>query len=758
MKLIHKILSSILTLAMLLGLILPAAAAEKYTGALIMTPDSSTVDAGDTVYLTITVSDGFATRGSGMTITYDPAYLQPDTASSQPVQPFAIHGPLTVGEDTALRISFFPGETEYPFAAGGQIAVVAFKALAPCEKTTVKMTASYLYDNNLAQIDMASAENVDICIQTVPVTGISLDAQSLTLETEETTQLTESITPENATDKTVIWSSSDESVVIVTDGVLTGVGVGTAVITAKAGDFTAQCTVTVTLPPNVGYTLTMPEDTTKVYGETVPIPVTIGNMDVDVFSAFDISLAYDPQFLELTSTEIDGLTITAENGTVNVLGYGEDQKVDTAPFTLTFKTLKTGETEIPVLSARVDNSGNAVTENAPKATLIDGETKITIGGYPVSLPDGFGGETVAQPGEDYTFTVPTDHYDYTVSVTVGGESVEPQKDEDGGYTIPADSVTGEIVVSADKTGKIFDVKLGTDMTGAAQAQYMSDYTATLNRDSGYSYAVSVKIGGEAYTGFGVNGDSYTIPGQDITGDIVFTVTKAEIIAPPTPVTYHNITFEGTGAGAAEGNVTTVKNGSSYTFQLDKESGYRYSVSYTMDGGDPITIRPDADGNYTIPNVTGNVVITVQKESDQSGYSVEVYEYISLDEKTMYLVLVQGELDDSKVFAYDGSAMHYSTVYNAWCILTVEADTLTESGAGKRISSQTGVMNEISSADCDVNMTGLVDINDAQLVYDMYKGIYEDFAVINMHRFLNADVNADKKVTVNDAAAVVSAIK
>ena len=68
------------------------------------------------------------------------------------------------------------------------------------------------------------------------------------------------------------------------------------------------------------------------------------------------------------------------------------------------------------------------------------------------------------------------------------------------------------------------------------------------------------------------------------------------------------------------------------------------------------------------------------------------------------------------------------------------------------------MEAIGAANYDVNMTGLVDINDAQLAYDMYNGEYEDFSIINMHRFLNADVNADWKINVADAAAIASGIK
>ncbi|MDI9471377.1 MAG: hypothetical protein QM221_00465, partial [Bacillota bacterium] len=63
-----------------------------------------------------------------------------------------------------------------------------------------------------------------------------------------------------------------------------------------------------------------------------------------------------------------------------------------------------------------------------------------------------------------------------------------------------------------------------------------------------------------------------------------------------------------------------------------------------------------------------------------------------------------------------------------------------------------------SATNDVNMSGLVDINDAQLVYDIYNGKYQDFTVVVMQKFLYADVNADKIVNVTDAAAVVAAIQ
>ena len=79
----------------------------------------------------------------------------------------------------------------------------------------------------------------------VAVIGVTLDQTAVELEIGGTATLVATVTPENATDKTVTWTSSDEAVATVQDGVVTAVAVGEATITAKAGDAEAACTVTV---------------------------------------------------------------------------------------------------------------------------------------------------------------------------------------------------------------------------------------------------------------------------------------------------------------------------------------------------------------------------------------------------------------------------------------------------------------------------------------------------------------------------------
>lgn len=81
---------------------------------------------------------------------------------------------------------------------------------------------------------------------TTGVTGITLNKTSIELEVNGRETITATIAPANATFKTVAWNSSNEAVAKVTNsGEVTGVAAGTATVTAKAGNKTATCAVTV---------------------------------------------------------------------------------------------------------------------------------------------------------------------------------------------------------------------------------------------------------------------------------------------------------------------------------------------------------------------------------------------------------------------------------------------------------------------------------------------------------------------------------
>jgi len=87
----------------------------------------------------------------------------------------------------------------------------------------------------------------------IPVTGVTLDREALVLVKGGSQQLVATVTPANATDKRVTWSSSDDSVATVSqNGVVTAIDVGSAIITVTTvdGGFTARCSVEVSLVVN----------------------------------------------------------------------------------------------------------------------------------------------------------------------------------------------------------------------------------------------------------------------------------------------------------------------------------------------------------------------------------------------------------------------------------------------------------------------------------------------------------------------------
>jgi uncharacterized protein YjdB len=98
-------------------------------------------------------------------------------------------------------------------------------------------------------------------IQWIPATGIALDQTYGSLEVGESLTLAATVSPSNASDQGVIWSSSDEDVAAVANGIVTGVGSGNATITARAtdGGFTASYALSVGLPPVAVTGILMPE-------------------------------------------------------------------------------------------------------------------------------------------------------------------------------------------------------------------------------------------------------------------------------------------------------------------------------------------------------------------------------------------------------------------------------------------------------------------------------------------------------------------
>ena len=151
---------------------------------------------------------------------------------------------MTIGDFLQLTATIYPKDAEYKdviwSSNNEDVAVVDQKGLVQAKAYgKVKITATSK-DGGLEAV-------CNVTVEPVAVTEVSLNAKAVTLKVGETYQLKETILPENATDQTVTWTSSNTKAATVSGGAVTAVGTGSAVIIVKtnSGAKTASCTVTV---------------------------------------------------------------------------------------------------------------------------------------------------------------------------------------------------------------------------------------------------------------------------------------------------------------------------------------------------------------------------------------------------------------------------------------------------------------------------------------------------------------------------------
>jgi len=171
-------------------------------------------------------------------------------------------------------------------------------------------------------------------VTTVAVTSVTLDKTELALTIgDAAVQLTATVKPDNATDADVDWSSSDVSVATVDgSGLVTAVADGTATITAKAGEKTAECTVTVKA---AGKTLAeaTSEDIGKIAGKDGKIYATKADAEAVATGNAVAMIAY---------VGSDTYDATYKNGLAIALADEPQSRWSTAKMICEFKTAITG--------------------------------------------------------------------------------------------------------------------------------------------------------------------------------------------------------------------------------------------------------------------------------------------------------------------------------------------------------------------------------------------------------------------------------
>lgn len=542
-----------------------------------------------------------------------------------------------------------------------------------------------------------------------------------------------------------------------------------------------QATLTVTgAPAAEGYTVAVSGNTTiQTDGEAeVKLNITHSDANETSYAAYSMKVSYNKDVLTYKSFSDADATVTDDgNGNLTIYRYGKDLTLG-QNLTLSFTGKAGGTGEVKVTEAKIDKSENAL-KNAPAAT-VTGSATITVGQtYTVNRDTNVvDGNPKAEAGKDYTFKLANglDGNCMTVSYTVGGvDKGTLTQGADGSYTIPAGEITGDITITA--VGKTYTVtKVGTGVDdvnlNGNTATYGTNYTFTLTPEANYAYTVTVTAGGKTVTPtLDADGKIYTINGKDITGNVVITVTKEANKA--------QINFAGSGVADVVNGSTSqiVEPGQDFKFSIHKENGYEYTVTAAKANDTTVTVTDNGDGTYTIAGAdiaAGDVItVTVEKKLIETKYTIEVNEFVKLDAnaegkaQSVFLITAKlngdAKLADGKVLAYGNNAMFQNAERydGAYAYLVISDKTLDEVKAEAEKAGQITEVNGIAqtfNVNGDVNGTGLVDINDAQLVYNIYNTKYDSFETTTMKMFLAADVNKDREVSALDAAAVVGLIK
>ncbi len=526
---------------------------------------------------------------------------------------------------------------------------------------------------------------------------------------------------------------------------------------------TASATATLTISDDpaltADYYATVSSTTSVVVaGDAISVALNVsGNGKYTEFNAAEIQLSYSGNIVfDKDSSSLSGAEVSVSNGTITLVDKGEAEELGNGVYMLAFTATEAGSATVTLVSAAFGTAEESETEDLVEATCDTTPVTITItpAVHSVTLPAIFSGAETVANGSSYTFSKETAtgaYYNYgTVTATMGGTSVPVTDNGDGTWTIA--NVTGELVISGSRTEKQYDVTINgeTAANDGAQATYNTNYSFTLPADvaagleNGYTYALtSVTIDGKAYNSYSVDGKTYTIPGADITGNVEITIT--ETVLEPNKFT---VSVSGSGAGAVTGTFpATVSKGGSFALTLSPETGYTYAVS--AEGYDVAV----SGNTYTISNITGNVTFVVTRSVIIDN--VTVSEYVTLNGTSMWLVKNTTEKLEGKLYTYQGQNMFWSEEQGAYCTLVISVDK--PAPAADDFAIITGTAQELSES-YDVNKTGTVDANDAQLVYNIYMVHYDSFTEnVTMEKFLMADINGDGKVDVNDAAAIVSSL-
>ena len=412
--------------------------------------------------------------------------------------------------------------------------------------------------------------------KTVHVSGISLNKSEVSLHVDETEILTATITPENATDTSVLWESSNATIATVTGGKITALRVGSATITATANDGgqIASCEVYVTPIPVESVSLNYTQ-LSMLYGESKTLTASVVPQN-----ATETGVIWKSSNASVVAVENGKLTATGYGSalvTVTTVDGGKTATcaVEVIDDTITFKTLQVaadGETVYGKVSnatttfsflKEIEEHGNATYQVYKEITC-----ETLLASKSISLNTGDNTVYILQ-------TVGKDLKLYTV--TVRRRPI---------YTVSFDSNGGTAVQSQQVEEDSFAAEPTTQRTGYTFTRWNYDFSQAITKRTEikavWSANTDTKYRVEYYWE-NLENDEYTLHETSDSQGTTDTTANAE------QKTYAHFTFNAA-ASTMQGNING--NGSLVL-----------KVYYTLDKYDVRAIQNNEKGG-TIANIDG----------------------------------------------------------------------------------------------------------------------------------------------------------
>lgn len=429
-----------------------------------------------------------------------------------------ISATLTPANATDKSLEWSSSDPEVASIAPGAALHAVIKPLKP-GKTTITATTK----------DGGFTASCEVTVKR-HVSGVSLNKASLTLYVGETESLAATVAPEDASDKSVVWSSGNSAVASVSNGKVTANKPGSAVIKVVTNDLSkeAACTVTVkrhaesvelsqkeiklylgenrsltatVLPsdasdknvtwsssnPNVATVSTAGNVVSKSVGTTV---ITVKTADggyqaeckVTVLEpvVYATSLILAPQTLSINIDESSSLTLQMLPANANEALVWESDNESVA------KVVNGDVTAVGVGVAKIKVKGKNVTSNEVTVTVID---KFAVTGVKLNEP-----EKSLQVGDSFILTatvLPEDARDKTVTWSSDKESVATVKDGVVTAVSPGTAII-KVTAGAGAFSATCSVTVEERIIEITEISYPED-NQTINLKMGESYTIKVKV-------------------------------------------------------------------------------------------------------------------------------------------------------------------------------------------------------------------------------------------------------------------------